>query len=365
MAKYLKEYRLADMRVMIRNNKTPHHRSSASLAGKTAVITGATSGVGLAAARELRRFGCDLILVARNEMKVKGVIEELSAMPSDAFGAGAQNGSAANPGAGTTPERRGNLGATPDSGGPPKPRGNLGATPDSGRNPTVRYYLADFSDLKQVQAASEEILRTEPQIDILINSAGMHSTKLHRTAEGFELVFCVNHLAPFLLTHRLLPLLRESPEARIIQVNSQGHRFNGLDVEDLNWRRRRYTGMRGYGASKTAQLLTVWEFADRLRGTSVAVNAMHPGEVKSSIGSNNGRFYNWYKRHVLGHLLKDTRISGESLHYLAADPALAGVSGMYFNLTHPEKPAPHALDREIGRVVWEKTLKMTGLSDEL
>ncbi|MFW5883922.1 MAG: short-chain dehydrogenase, partial [bacterium] len=76
-------------------------------------------------------------------------------------------------------------------------------------------------------------------------------------------------------------------------------------------------------------------------------------------------FYAWYKRHVLWRTLKDPAISGESIYYLAADPALAGVSGRYFNLTHQEKPAPHALDRKAGRIVWEKTLRMTGASDEV
>lgn len=314
MAGYLKEYRIADMREMLRNSRTPHARSSASLKGKTAVIAGATSGVGLAAARRLARFECSLILVARNEDKAKAVAREL----------------------------------TEQSGAP------------------VRWYLADFSDLEQVRETADRIREREQRIDILINSAGMHSTRKLYTREGFERVFCVNHLASFVLTHRLIPRMKESPEARIIQVNSQGHRFGGLDVEDLNWRRRRiYIGLRGYGASKTAQLLTVWEFADRLRGTSVTINAMHPGEVRSAIGSNNGRLYNWYKNKILWKSLKDSRISGEALHYLAADPAVRGVCGAYFNLTHREKPAPHALDREVGRIVWEKTLSMTGLSDEI
>ncbi len=314
MAGYLKEYKMADMRDMLRNSRTPHLRSSASLKGKTAVISGATSGVGLAAARELARFECDLILVARNEEKAKAVAGEL---------AGQLRGS-------------------------------------------VRYYLADFSDLQQVRETADQISGNEKRIDILINSAGIHSTRRLYTREGFELVFCVNHLAAFVLTHRLVPRIEESPEGRIIQVNSQGHRFGGLDVNDLSWRRRRiYTGLRGYGASKTAQLLTVWEFADRLKGTSVTINAMHPGEVRSAIGSNNGRLYNWYKNKILWKSLKDSSISGEALHYLAADPAMRGVSGRYFNLTHREKPAPHALDREVGRIVWEQTLKMTGLSDEI
>lgn len=320
MSKYLKEYRLSDLRAMLRNSRTLHHRTAASLVGKTAVIAGATSGVGLAAARELRRFGCDVILIARNEKKARRVGAELNEIPSTCFNASYR---------------------------------------------PVRYYRADFADIEQVRAVTHQIVQREPKIDVLINSAGIHSTTKHYTRDGLELVFCVNHLAAFVLTHRLIPLMKQSPEARIIQVNSQGHRFNGLDVGDLNWHRRRYTGLRGYGASKTAQLLTVWEFARRLRGTSVTINAMHPGEVKSGIGSNNGRLYKWFKATFLWRTLKDPKISGEALHYLVADSAVAQVSGEYFNLTHPEKPAPHALDGDVGRMVWQKTLQMTGLDDEL
>ena len=115
-----------------------------------------------------------------------------------------------------------------------------------------------------VRRAAGFLLRDYPRIDVLINSAGLHSTTRTTTRDGFETVFCVNHLAPFLLTHLLLERLRQSAPARIIQVNSEGHRFGGLDLNDLNWEHRRYSGLQGYGASKIAQLLTTWEFADRL-----------------------------------------------------------------------------------------------------
>ena len=152
----------------------------------------------------------------------------------------------------------------------------------------------------------------------------------------------MNHLAPFLLTHLLLERLKQSAPARIIQVNSEGHRFGGLDLADLNWEHRRYNGYRGYGASKIAQLLTTWEFADRLQGTGVTINAMHPGDVRTNIGNNNGPLYRWFQRIAIGPTLKDPAISGEALYYLAAAPELADVSGRFFHLTIDEKPATHA-----------------------
>jgi retinol dehydrogenase 13 len=309
--RYLKQYDMADMRDMLRNQRAPHQRTTASLAGRTVVIAGATSGVGLAAAREAARFGGRLALLARSEAKGRGVQAQLERE----FGA------------------------------------------------EVTLFLADFARLPEVERVAQELLDAAPRIDVLINSAGVHSTRRIHTEDGHELSFCVNHLAPFLLTHRLIPRMRAGGAGRIIQVNSQGHRFAGVNLGDLAWRRRLYTGLRAYGASKTAQLLSVWEFADRLEGSGVTIVAMHPGEVRTGIGSNNGPAYRWVQDRVLGRWLKDARVSGESLHTLAAAPELDGVSGRYFNKTHPEKPAPHALDRDVGRRLWEKTMELTGSSD--
>lgn len=313
MFKYLKQYRVNDMIDMLRNNRKPHHRTTTSMDGKTVVISGATSGVGLAAAREIARFGGRLVILARNEAKAKAVQSQLL----QEFGA------------------------------------------------EVSVFIADFSRLSDVHRLAQQLLDRLSVIDVLINSAGLYSTKRIHTEEGHEWVVCVNHFAPFILTCKLLPLLRASARGRVIQVNSQGHRFAGVNLNDLNWKTRFYSGLRSYGASKTAQLLSVWEFADRLNGTGVTINAMHPGEVRSAIGSNNGPLYRWYQKHILMRILKDAKISGESLHYLAAAPELAHTTGRYFNRTHLEKPAPHALDREMGKLVWERTLEVTGIEDGL
>ena len=118
-----------------------------------------------------------------------------------------------------------------------------------------------------------------------------------------------------------------------------------------------------YGASKTAQLMTVRELAERLEGSTVTINAMHPGGVKTNIGNNNGRLYGWYLHTFIWPRLKDPVISGEALHYLAATPELAGVSGEFFNLTIEEKPAQHALDRETGEKVRQLSEALTGLGE--
>jgi retinol dehydrogenase-13 len=220
---------------------------------------------------------------------------------------------------------------------------------------------ADFARLAEVREVAAAILASYPHIHVLINNAGLHNTSCILTEDGFETVFCVNHLASFLLTRLLLDRMVSSDPSRILQVNSQGHRFGGLDLTDLNWQRRRYRGLQGYGASKVAQLLTVWELAERLKGSGVTINAMHTGEVHTNIGMNNGPLYRFYQRYLIGWILKDPVISGEAVYYLVAAPEMAEVTGKFFNQTIEEKPARHALDRELGKRVWLISEQATGL----
>ena len=302
--------KLPDELMFIENRRASQKTTTASMAGQVCVVSGASSGVGLEAVRRLARADAHIVMVCRNLSKAENVRKEILARTKV----------------------------------------------------PVEIVIADFSDLATVRAAAGILLRDYPRIDVLINSVGLFSTTRTTTREGFETVFCVNHLAPFLLTHLLLERLRQSAPARIIQVNSEGHRFGGLDLHDLNWEHRRYNGYRGYGASKIAQLLTTWEFADWLRGTGITINAMHPGDVRTNIGMNNGPLYRWFQRNVIWHILKDPVISGEALYYLAAAPDMADVSGRFFHLTIDEKPAAPALDRKVGRPVWDSSMQMTGLT---
>ncbi len=303
------KYEWPDELMFLKNRKAPQKVFEASMQGKICVITGATSGVGRAAAKSLASHGAQLVMISRNAQKAERFAQEI--------------------------------------------KEKWGVSIDS--------IIADFKDLDQVRQAADTIISRYPRIDVLINCAGLHSTTRTETREGLETVFCVNHLASFLLTYLLLDRLKESAPSRIIQVNSEGHRFNGLDPEDLDWRKRHYTGLRSYGASKTAQLLTVWEYDDLLRGTNVTINAMHPGDVKTNIGNNNGWLYRFFTRYVVGLFLKDPAISGAAIGYLASAPELANVSGRFFHLTNEEKPAAHALDRNMGKRLWAISMKLTDL----
>lgn len=302
--------KLPDELMFLTNKKAPQHECTLPMKDKLCVITGATSGVGLEAVRTLAKGQASIIMVARNRPKAEEVRQELI----DTY------------------------------------------------NVSVELVIADFSRLDEVRSAAKQILAMRDRIDVLINCAGLHSTKATYTPEGHETVFCVNHLASFLFTQLLLPRMKESAPARILMINSEGHRFNGLDINDLDWKKRHYTGLRGYGASKTAQLLTMWELNDQLQGSGVTINAMHPGDVKSQIGSNNGWLYRLFSKYIIQPTLSSPIISGKAIYYLVADPSLREVGGKFYYLTVEEVPAKHALDRAMGKRIYEASMRMTGLT---
>jgi NAD(P)-dependent dehydrogenase (short-subunit alcohol dehydrogenase family) len=302
--------KLPDELAFIANDRKPQQTTDARMDGKLCIITGSTSGVGYEAAKRLAQGGANLVIVCRNSDKAAQVSLELST--------------------------------------------NYGTTTD--------VVLANFARLAEVRAAAGTILERHERIDVLINNVGLHRTHRTLTEDGIETVFYVNHLAPFLLTRLLLDRLKTSAPSRVIQINSQGHRFGGLDVNDLNWERRLYHGLWSYGAAKVAQLLTSWELAEQLNGSGVTINAMHPGAVKSAIGMDNGPLYRWYRRHIVNRFLKDPVIAGEAIYYLAAAPEMAKMSGRYYNLTIDEPPASYVMNRDVGKQIWKISEALTGLT---
>jgi len=271
----------------IQNSMLPQKTTTARLDGKICLVTGATSGIGNVAARQLAAHGAHIVIVCRNEAKARKVQNEFT----DQFGV------------------------------------------------KVDFFIADFSRLSEVSQAAREIVAKYPKIHVLINNAGVFNKRRRLTPDGNEEVFQVIHLASFLFTKILFPNLKAGAPSRVIDINSEAHRFGGLNIHDLNWAKRPYIGLRGYGAAKIAQLLTMREFAHRLEGSGVTVNAMHPGAVRSAIGMNNGLLYRLYSQYILSMFLKDPAIAGNAIYYLAAAPEMDGISGRFFNQTIEEKPA--------------------------
>jgi NAD(P)-dependent dehydrogenase (short-subunit alcohol dehydrogenase family) len=197
-----------------------------SMAGRTVVLTGPTSGLGRAAAGSFARMGARLVLVGRDARRLERSRNELVAeMPGL----------------------------------------------------SARTVVADMASLASVRAAATEILGEEPRLDVVVDNAGTMLPTREVTDEGFERTFATMVLGPFVLVARLMPRLLESPDGRLVAVTSGGMYTQSLPLDDLGYERGAYDGARAYARAKRAQVALVREWARRLRGTGVIANAMHPG----------------------------------------------------------------------------------------
>jgi retinol dehydrogenase-13 len=311
-AKYFREYEWSNIFAMIRNNKSDPKICDNTYHGKLVVITGATSGIGYLTARKYASMGANLICINRNPEKSEALCDEIKKK----FGV------------------------------------------------SCEYKIADLSNLKDIHLVGEELSKLDRPIDVLIHNAGVYLTKRVITTDGLEKVFVIQYLASFIINYLLIDKLKSQEKARIIIVNSEGHRFAawGLRLDDLNWDKRRYSGLQSYGSAKLAQLLSMIAFDEQFKNTGVSINAMHPGAVKTDTGRENGPVYRWYKRNVIDKTLRSPEISAEALYYLGVSKEIEAVSGKFFNLTVEEEPAPPALDKEAAFELWKKSLELGGLT---
>lgn len=272
-----------------------------SVEGKHILVTGATSGIGLAAAVILAKAGAELTLLARNPERARHVAQQIAA--------------------------------------------------DVGGN-APQVLIADFSSLDAVRAAAAEFLQRDQPLDILLNNAGLISTSRAVTEDGFEETFAVNHLAPFLLTGLLLPRLLQSDAARIISVASNAHEFvRGMNFDDLQ-SSERYSTFKVYGQSKLANILFTRELARRLQGRPITVNCLHPGAVATGMGTQNG---------VLGRILpkllkpffRTPDGGADTAVYLCESAEIATTTGAYFYNRKAISPKPWAEDDEAALRLWQ------------
>jgi len=310
---YFNQYTVSNVWSMIRNNSKDPKICPEDFNGKLVVITGATSGVGYATAREYAAHGANLLCINRNQSKSEKLKNEIET--------------------------------------------EFGVKCD--------YMLTDLSNLKEVFNLAEALQKISTPIDVLIHNAGIYLKKREITSDGIDQVFMVQYLASFIINYLLQEKLKSQEKARIILVNSEGHRFAawGLNLDDLNWEHHRYSGLKSYGSAKLAQLLTMHVFHDRFRDSGVTINAMHPGAVKTETGQENGAGYRWYKKNVLDKTLRPVQISADALYFLGVSAEMDGIGDKFFNLTTEEEPAPPALDREVALDLWEISMILSGLND--
>jgi len=218
--------------------------------------------------------------------------------------------------------------------------------------------LADFSRLGDVRRLADEILAGHDRLDVLVNNAGLLSPQYRLSADGFELTFAVNHLAPFLLTNLLLDRLKASVPARIVTVASEAHRRNRLDTADMT-RPADWTMMRAYGRSKLCNVLFTRELASRLDPEEVVATSLHPGFVATGIGQRGGLVELGWR--VLKPFMISPERGAETPVFLATVPDPKPFHGGYVIRKAPARPDPAALDRGLARRLWDESARLVVL----
>jgi len=275
--------------------------------GRRCIVTGATSGIGQAAATELAMLGAEVTVVGRDPAKTETVAAEISAA--------------------------------------------TGRPVDSA--------LADLASQHAVRSLAAELLSRYPRIHVLINNAGVINQKRRLTVDGIESTLAVNHLAPFLLTALLMERLQASAPARVVTVASDAAKGSRIDFDDIG-HEHDYRGMRVYGQSKLANILFTHELARRLEGTGVTATCVHPGVVGTGWGKNDSGPLKLGL--TLGRpFLRSPRKGAETVVWLASSPEVQGESGgFYFDRRRRNPPEP--IDESAASRLWEVSLELCGLT---
>ncbi len=269
-----------------------------SMENKVVLITGATDGIGKQVASQLADLGARVFIHGRNAEKAELVRQEIIQATS---------------------------------------------------NTQVETLIADFQSLEQVRQMAEELKSKIDRLDVLINNAGVFMGKRRLSVDGFEMTFAVNYLAPFLLTHLVKDLLVKAAPARIITLSSSGHKLVYLNLRNLQGERF-YWGWVAYCRSKLLNMIFTIELSQRLDGSGVVINAVHPGVIKTNI-------------------LKSARISSnlsvqegaQPIVRLASAPDFGEVSGKYFDRMREAVPNCIANNSQLRRKIWEISADMVGL----
>ncbi len=296
----------------IRRMKKPDFSSvDADMRGKVCVVTGANSGIGKETALSLAAMGATVALICRSESRGTEALNEIR-------------------------KRSG--------------------------NDAVSLVVADFSSQRQVRDAAAAILERFDRLDVLVNNAGVTPWERRVTAEGgLELIFAVNHLAPFLLTNLLLERLKASAPARIVTVSSGAHRRVALDFNDLQ-NEQNYVPFDVYSQSKLANVYFTYELARRLEGTGVTANCLHPGVVSTALFRHLPPFLGFAVALARPLLLTPAQ-GADTTVYLAAGREVGEVSGRYFERRKAVESSPNSYDTDAARRLWEISEALTARSE--
>jgi retinol dehydrogenase 12 len=276
---------------------------------KTCVITGATSGIGFGIAKGLASQNFELVLVGRDKSKGESVVRTLK---------------------------------------------------DQSGNSHIAYFNMDLCSQKEIRQTGEEIKTRYSQIDVLINNAGVWTSRFEVTDEKIEKQFAVNHLAYFLLTHLLYANIARSPDGRIINIGSDSHRFGKINFDDVNLERS-YHGLKAYGQSKLANLLFTYELHRMKKEGHVSVYCVQPGLVKTDIGvKHTNPFHSlMWKLRRIGGTTPDK--AAETAIYLATAMEAAGKSGLYWDKCKPKPSSERSKSAEDASRLWKMSEQLCGI----
>lgn len=277
----------------------------------TALITGASSGIGQQTAMALARQGYWVLMTGRNQERLAQVAEELT-----------QEGC------------------------------------------KVTVLVADLSSLSEVRRLASEVQKHTKHLDVLVNNAGLFVEKRQVNNEGYEMMWMVNHLAPFLLTELLLPLLESSEQGRIVNVSSDAHYGARIRWNDINFGQG-FSGFASYGQSKLANILFTRELAHRLRHTSVTVNCLHPGVVATRIWNGQPPIISNILNAIAGYIMITPEQGAQTSIYLATAPELKQVSGLYFANKALKTPSALACDAAAAKRLWVLSEEMIAIAKQV
>ncbi len=282
-----------------------------AMQGKIVLITGANSGIGKETARGLAKMGATVVMACRNVTRAVAVCEAIKR--------------------------------------------------ESGNAQTEVMQL-DLTSLRSIRELVGQFCEKHQQLNVLINNAGIMCGGGGETEDDFHRVMATNYLGPFLLTNLLLPLLKQTKEARIINVSSIAHLWGRIDLNDLNLKKRfRLSG--AYSSSKLALIFFTQELSERLKQTDITVNALHPGVVATDI-YRIGPEDSWYQalfRKVLSLVMISPQDGAQTSIYLASSDDVRGVTGKYFYKLNPSFVSPKCRDIKLQKGLWQLSEKLTGL----
>jgi len=222
----------------------------------------------------------------------------------------------------------------------------------------VNLMLCDLGSLKSIRDFCEEFKVQYNRLDVLVNNAGVIIPGRHETSDGFELQFGVNHLGHFLLTNLLLDYLKKSGNSRIVNVSSGAHKIGKIYFDDVNLTKN-YTLIRAYAQSKLANILFTYELADKLKGTKVTANCLHPGAVATNMGINRKTGFGTFITKLLKPFFNTPEKGAETTIYLAISKEVEGISGKYFYKQKEILSSKRSYNKEDAKKLWELSEKMT------